>query len=89
MSVPVLTMKGFNFNSRCGESINKNIDMNYLIAENKNDYIFKAVELSKNTEKLINIRKEIFENVASSALFDATQFSLDFFKSLERVYNKL
>tara|TARA_B110000483_G_scaffold43683_1_gene54546 strand:- start:456 stop:2138 length:1683 start_codon:yes stop_codon:yes gene_type:complete len=89
MSVPVLTMKGFNFNSRCGESINKNIDMNCLIAENKNDYIFKAVELSKNTKKLISIRKEIFENVASSALFDTTQFSLDFFKSLERVYNKL
>tara|TARA_B100000780_G_scaffold100583_1_gene70227 strand:+ start:107 stop:1786 length:1680 start_codon:yes stop_codon:yes gene_type:complete len=88
MSVPVLTMKGFNFNSRCGESINKNIGMNYLIAENKNDYIFKAVELSKNTEKLISIRKEIFENVTSSALFDTTQFSIDFFKSLERVYNK-
>lgn len=89
MSVPVLTMKGFNFNSRCGESINKNIDMNYLIAESKNNYIFKAVELSKNTEKLTSIRKEIFENVASSALFDTTQFSLDFFKSLEKVYNKL
>ena len=35
MSVPVLTMKGFNFKSRCGESINKNLDLEELIAEMK------------------------------------------------------
>ena len=33
MGVPVLTMKGFNFNSRCGESINKNLKLNDLIAK--------------------------------------------------------
>ena len=35
MGVPILTLKGFNPNSRAGESINKNLNMNYLIAENK------------------------------------------------------
>ena len=27
MGVPVLTLKGFNMNSRCGESINKNLGL--------------------------------------------------------------
>ena len=39
MGVPVLTMKGFNYNSRSGESINKNLNLQELIAENENDYI--------------------------------------------------
>ena len=42
MGVPVLTMKGFNFNSRCGESINKNLNLKDFIAENENDYVEKA-----------------------------------------------
>ena len=33
MGVPVLTMKGYNFHSRCGESINKNLDINWLSAK--------------------------------------------------------
>ena len=40
MGLPVLTMKGFNFNSRCGES-NKNIEMDDLIAKNDEDYLIK------------------------------------------------
>ena len=43
MGVPVLTMKGFNFNSRCGESINKNLNMEEFIAKNKSDYFDKAI----------------------------------------------
>ena len=43
MGVPVLTMKGYNFNSRCGESININLKMEDFIAENKNDYVNKAI----------------------------------------------
>ena len=39
MGAPILTMKGFNFNSRCGESINYNIGLPELIAKNEDDYI--------------------------------------------------
>ena len=41
MGLPILTMKGFNFNSRCGESINKNIKMDHLIANDDEDYLKK------------------------------------------------
>ena len=89
MNVPVLTMKGFNFNSRCGESINKNIGINYLIARDEREYIDKAIELSKDVEKLTSIRNKIFNELTSSSLFDKDKFSLEFFRSLETVYNQL
>lgn len=89
MGVPVLTMRGHNFQSRCGESINKNINLDYLIAKNEKDYFKKAEELSINNEKLLDIRKIIFKNAQSSPLFDDLKFSKEFFKSLEKLYNKL
>ncbi|MDC1178902.1 hypothetical protein OAT43_01780 [Candidatus Pelagibacter ubique] len=89
MNVPVLTMKGFNFNSRCGESINKNIGINYLIAKDENEYVDKAIELSKDVEKLTSIRNKIFNELNSSSLFDKNKFSFGFFKSLEVIYNQL
>jgi protein O-GlcNAc transferase len=88
MGAPVITMKGYNFNSRCGESINKNLNMEYLIAENEMDYVAKAKELSENNDKLLDIRKKIFDQAALSPLFDSVSFSNNFFKSLQTIYNK-
>ena len=86
MSVPVLTLKGFNPNSRAGESINKNLDMNYLIADNKDEYVLKAVELSKNFEKVIEIRKYLFAKALASNLFNDKKFSKEFYENLEKIY---
>ena len=87
MGIPVLTMKGFNYNSRSGESINKNLNLQELIAENENDYINIAVSLEKNVENLKKLRDEVFDNALSSPLFDHKKFSNQFFKSLEKIYN--
>ena len=85
MGLPVLTMKGFNFNSRCGESINKNIQMDHLIAQNDNDYIAKAISLENDnnlSEKYgINLRKRAL----ASPLFDTNQFTKDFENLLIKV----
>ena len=83
MGVPVLTMKGFNFSSRCGESINKNINLNGLIANNEQDYVDKAVLLSKNIDKIEKFRNEIYDNALRSPLFDQKKFVNQFFTSLE------
>ena len=88
MSVPVLTLKGFNPNSRAGESINKNLNMNYLIADNKDEYVLKAVELSKNFEKVIEIRKYLFAKALASNLFNDKKFSKEFYENLEKIYFK-
>ena len=57
MGVPVVTMKGHNLNSRCGESINKNANLVSLIGNDKEDYIKKAVNLALNAEELIKMKK--------------------------------
>ena len=85
MNVPVLTMKGYNFNSRCGESINKNAGMKNLIAINEKDYIEKAYQLSQNVDKLIEIRKNIFDNIINTPLFNSKKFSYNFFISLRNL----
>ena len=87
MNVPVIAMEGFNYNSRCGYSIIKNLELPDLLAKNKEDYIDKAVSLAQNQEKLLQIRKNIFKNALNSPLFNKQKFSDEFFESLEKIYN--
>ena len=87
MGVPVLTIKGYNFISRAGESINKNLGLDQLIAENENDYIEKAIFLSKEKNKILNLRKTVYEKALESPLFDKKKFCNEFFTSLEEIYN--
>ena len=88
MGVPILTMNGHNFNSRCGVSINKNLGMNSLIAENIEDYVLKAINLTKNIDELNKLRKHTFEKSISSPLFNIKNFSNDFYNCLENIYNE-
>ena len=85
MGIPVLTMKGYNFNSRCGESINKNLGMKDLIAKDENEYIFKAKKLAENPEELLKIRKKIFATAPHTPLFDKKIFASNFFNCLEEI----
>ena len=85
MGVPVLTMKGYNFNSRCGESINKNLGMKDLIAKDESEYVFKAKELAEDQNKLSKIRKKIFAIAPYTPLFDKKKFVKDFFNCLENI----
>ena len=85
MGVPVLTMAGYNFNSRCGESINKNLNMEHLIAKDEEDYIQKAVNLSNNHDVYKNLRKSIFLNATKSPLFNSQDYSNSFFEALEEI----
>ncbi len=87
MGVPVLTMAGYNFNSRCGESINKNLNMEYLIAQNEDEYVTKALELNIDLDKYYEIRKKIFKNSENSPLFNRDSFSKNFFKAIEKTIN--
>ena len=88
MGVPVITMTGYNFNSRCGESILKNADLIELISKDETDYIKKVVNLSKSTSNLIEIRNKIYKEIIESPLFDTKKFSNSFFKTLENIYRK-
>ena len=88
MNVPVLVLKGFNFNSRCGESIIQNSKLDYLISSDTDDYIKKAVFLAQDKDKLKNIKKELSEKISSSTLFDNKKFTKNFEQSMLDVVDK-
>ena len=87
MNVPVLVKKGFNFNSRCGESIIKNLNLNNLIAENDDDYISKAINLSQNNEILKTIKENLNKNLMKTPLFNTKEFTKNFSEALIKIYN--
>ena len=88
MGVPVLTLKGNNFVSRCGESINKNLDMEEFIAKSKIDYIQKAVSISDDQKRLSEIRKSLRDKALNSSLFDSKSFGKDFSSMLNTIWDK-
>ena len=81
-NVPVLTKAGYNFNSRCGESILKNADIENFIATNNNDYVEKAIYFSNNINELEKIRKNLFDKIIKTPLFDTKGFSSDFCEAI-------
>ena len=88
MGVPVLTKKGNNFASRCGESINLNLNLTDFLAEDENDYIFKAISLSTNKEKIIKLRENLRNISLKSALFDKKVFGNDFSSLMKSIWEK-
>ena len=85
MGVPVLTMSGYNFNSRCGSSIVNNLNVTELVAKNENDYISKAVKLAVDKKELLDLRKKIFNNIQDSPLFDQKKFTSNFFDLIKNL----
>ena len=77
-SVPVLILKGFNFKSRCGYSILKGLEVEDLIANNLDEYVSKAIYFSNNCDHLKDIKKQIFQKLKESCLFDTKSFTTDF-----------
>jgi protein O-GlcNAc transferase len=88
MGVPVLTMKGYNFNSRCGESININLQMENFIAKNKDDYFEKAISIQNKPDILKKIKYNLRSKALSSSLFDTESFTKDFIEILKKIYLK-
>ena len=88
MGVPVIVLKGKNFCSRCGESIIKNTKIDGLIADDLNDYISKAIHLSKDIKILTQIRENLYQSVLSSPLFDTKTFSKNFNNTLLQIYKE-
>ena len=86
MNVPVISMEGFNLNSRCGESILINSNLRDLVAKDKNDYISKVLTLSKNLDKLEKIRRHIFDEVLKTNTINTKKFAANFWKSILDTY---
>ena len=83
MNTPTLTMKNNSCMFRCGESINKNLNMEDWIANDEEDYVNKGVffqiRIFKKIKKKINIQNK------NSVLFDSERFSNEFIKMLSEI----
>jgi len=86
-NVPVVNKTGYNFITRTGESIMKNANLNNFIATSNDEYIEKAVFFANNIDELEKVRKELFDKVLETPLFDTTSFSNDFCEALENMLN--
>jgi len=86
MGVPVLTMKGFNFNSRCGESINLNLEISQFIAVDEEDYYLKALNIQNDLKNLENLRSSLREKALASPLFDVDSFTKNFCDVLKKTW---
>lgn len=86
MCVPLLTMVGDRFISRCGESINHNLQMTNWIAFNEEDYVNKAIEFTQDIKKLEIIRNNLRINSRKSCLFNIDLFSKDFINAINQIW---
>ena len=84
-NVPVISKVGYNFNSRCGESILKNANIENFIAISDDDYVEKAVYYANNINELDKARKDLFNKIRETPLFDTKGFSNDFCEALENM----
>ena len=87
MCVPLLTIKGDRFISRCGESINSNLNMSDWIADHEEDYIKKAILFSDNINELDNIRKKLRLFSRKSSLFDMRKYANNFSVALRKEFS--
>lgn len=88
MCVPILTMKGDYFISKCGESINSNLNMKEWIANNMEDYVAKCILFSKDFDILDKIKNKLILNSRNSYLFNSEKFSEEFSKTLKFTWNR-
>ena len=86
--IPVITMAGHNFKSRCGESILKNAKLESLICSDSDDYINKTLKLVRDIDNLKILRTELFSNILKTPLFDNMKYTMEFEKILLTKYSE-
>ena len=75
MCVPVLTKKGNNFLSKCGESLNMSLGLAELIAKDDEEYISKAINYSKNLTRVQQIKEYLVKNRNDFKIFNSQNFA--------------
>jgi predicted O-linked N-acetylglucosamine transferase (SPINDLY family) len=75
MCVPFLTKKGKNFLSKCGESINMSLGLPELVAKDDEEYIFKAINYSKNLTRVQEMKEYLVKNRNNFNIFNSKNFA--------------
>jgi protein O-GlcNAc transferase len=85
MGVPVVTLAGNTHASRVGVSLLSNIGLQELVANTNQEYIDKAVNLSKDLKGLQSLRRGLRDMMKNSPVCDAIRFV----GNLEMFYRKM
>ena len=88
MCVPILTLKGDYFVSKCGESINSILNMKEWIASDIDNYVNKSIVFSKDFSILNQIKNKLILHSRNSDLFNSEKFALDFSEILKTTWKK-
>jgi protein O-GlcNAc transferase len=83
LEIPILTMEGNNFISRCGSSINMNLGMEEWIAKNNEEYIEKAIFFSSNRKILSDYKKKLINEKSENKIFNNKLFAQDLLNILK------
>ncbi len=82
MGVPVITLMGERYCSRMAASALKRLGLDELIANTKDEYVTKAIELAANAERLNELRMGMRDRMLASPLCDAKGFT----QTIEEAY---
>ena len=86
MGVPVITRRGDRWESLVGTSILQSLRRQDLIAEDRTDYVEKAVALAQDVDLLTALRFGLSEEVLKSRLCDTVAFTRDLETALHQCW---
>ncbi len=88
MGVPTLTLAGDTLIARQGASMMTAAGLGDWIAENKAEYVDKALLFSSDLEQLAKLRSQLRKQVLASPLFDAARFATNMEVALWEMWNE-
>ena len=89
MAVPVITLKGDRFLSRCGQSLASSAGLPEWIAEDESGYVARGVAHSSDLTRLAALRGGLRQQVLASPLFDASRFAGNFEAAVRGMWNSM
>jgi predicted O-linked N-acetylglucosamine transferase (SPINDLY family) len=86
--LPVLTYSGKSFVSRVGASLLNSLGLEKLIVDSLYKYKTIAIQLAKNKDQLLLIKKKLSNNKIVSPLFNTSLFVKNLEKSYQIIYSR-
>ena len=88
MGVPLITKAGDRHSARVGTTLLKSVGLEEFIAHSDQEYIKKAVEIAKNRDKLLEIKRTLRERMLNSPLCDSVGFARKFEAAIREMWKK-
>lgn len=89
MSVPLIAIHGNRISSRISANLLNLIGCSELIAESREEYIEKAVELASNPDKIQAYKTNIKDKYLNSSMANNQEFTEDFIKACKEITGHL